>query len=227
VLDEPTVFSLDDDYDIGACTGSRHGGTTGPGDPEEACWAAMCRTVGLPIDDLPWVTGALDQVRTRFYLNSGVFAYRTTTGFGDLFFDYTDRVLEQRIASDKTGIALVEQSVFGLAILRGGLRFRLWSDLYNYSVVPTLRQFVVPERLRAAKLLHYHRSMDRQHWDAFVDLIRRELPALAPWLNECGPIAYRYDGPLMRRLLRRPLQLTRNLRRRWYERTAQRRWNGA
>ena len=217
VIDEPFKFRLPDDVDIGACALSRHGGTTGPGDTNEPWWRAMCEAVDLSVDDLPWITTWMDEQRVRLYFNAGIFAYRRSSKFLETFEDCVCRILDARISSQKDGILFVDQAALGLAVVRLGLHYQAWPQLYNFNVGHGIEKYYQSDLMREARVLHYHNYMKSEAWPRFMQVLKQDRPAVAEWLAPLGPV----DEPRIRRpydMLRSAFKAYRRFRTTWFER---------
>src|SRR6185503_15243820 len=55
-------------------------GSTGPGDPYEPYWEALCALAGVGVDALPWVRATVDGARVRATHNGGFVAARREQG---------------------------------------------------------------------------------------------------------------------------------------------------
>lgn len=222
LLNEAPGFRLPEGDEFGACAASSHGGTTGPNDPNEAWWAAMCKAVGLSLDDLPWVTTLIDRKRVRLYFNSGVFAYRRGSRLQREFHDCIERILDAGIISRRTGVTFVEQSSLSLAVIRLGLTYRAWPEPYNFNVGHGLERYYRPEGMREAHVLHYHNYMRPDAWPRLLTMLSETRPPVAQWLSSYGPIHEpRLGRP--RDVMRSMFKAYRKLRTAWYERARARR----
>ena len=218
---EPDAMLLDNETDIAACPASRHGGTTGPGDPNEASWRAMAEAVGLSLDALPWVNTEQDAQRVRFYFNAGVFAYRKGRGFLESYLRCVERVLDARVSEHSGRVGLLEQAAFSLSILKAGLRYERWSDQYNYSIGRGLERYYQPTHMQRAAIVHYHTYMSPTDWPQLLALLREDQPRLHGWLSAQGPIIERrFATPSD--CLRTAFKLGRCVRRSWFARRCQR-----
>ncbi len=222
-MEEPHGFRLPDQMAFGACPASRQGGTTGPGDPNERWWAMMCEEVGLSLEDLPWVMTVIDEQRVRLYFNAGVFAYRRSSGLLQTYDSCTRQILKARIASQQTGILFVDQVALPLAVAKLGLRYQAWPERYNFNVGHGLDKFYRGERMREARILHYHNYMKGEEWPRLLRMLENDRPAVAQWLAPYGPIhEKRIGGP--RDLMRTAFKAYRKVRTTWYERARGRRY---
>lgn len=217
MLGEPPRLRLSENIDLGVCAVSRHGGTTGPSDANEAWWAAMCKAAGLSLDDLPWVTTLLDQYRVRLYFNSGVFAYRRRSGLLRAYEECVRRILDAHISSHRNGIGFVEQSALSLAAVRAGLRYELWPHPYNFNIGHGIEQFYRPEEMREAHILHYHNYMRADAWHRMLKLLQEDRTDVADWLRPLGPVdERRMRGP--NDMLRSAFKVYRKVCMKWHER---------
>jgi hypothetical protein len=222
IADEPQKLILDDHTDIAVSASSSHGGTTGPDDVGDRLWLEMSRAVGLSLDSLPWVTTELDKKRIRFYVGGGMFSYRRATRFSHEYKACLHAILAARLRCHHWGIFLLEQAAFGMAIIRKKLRYKLLPDLYNFHLGPGLEGFYSPDKMRRARILHYHKSMDPSYWPTFIKFLEQDRPELLPLVNRFDPIQYAHFDRIRNSITYRNmfycfLKLTRKLRRMWYE----------
>jgi hypothetical protein len=197
VLGEPDALELGDGEDFAFVAGSKHGGTTGPDDPGEPLWRALCEATGLALDDLPWIHNEMDDETVRFYFNVGAFAVRRDAGLGRVFRQTLLAILDAHIRCHEWGLGLIEQAAVGLAVLRAGLRWRQRPYIYNYHVGPGIPElYHKPELMQHVRLLHHHRAMRPDYWPKLLELLREHHPKLHDWLAPQGPILYgpRIDG---------------------------------
>jgi hypothetical protein len=190
VLGEPSQLLLAHDEDFAACAPDRTIGTTGPGDPFEPFWREVCRTVGLTPDDLPWIVTEQESIRIRLYWNSGVFVYRRSTEFSQFHLDTTLKVMDARISSASAGNYFTQHTL-GLAMVLKGLRWRALPHSHNFTP-PTLESYQDPaglQRVKAAKILHYHDSMWPPKWGQFNSMMAASHPEVAAWLSKKPPMA--------------------------------------
>jgi hypothetical protein len=191
VVSEPADVLLKPGEDFTACPTEKNVATTGPDDPYNGYWLAMCEAVGIAIDDIPYVTEFRSQQRIRMYFNSGVFTYRPETGLAEAYRQATERLMDARIQLPKDKIFYHEQSAVGLAAVKNKLRIRMLSESCNYHLGSMTLEHVVPEKFRSASILHYHRSMQPDRWKQFLPLIQTNDPAVGAWLAPQGPLQYR------------------------------------
>ncbi len=193
---EPADFLLPPDVDFTACPTERNIATTGPDDRFYPFWQAMCGAVGLTVEDLPWVTEQRTGLRVRAYFNAGVFAYRRASGYAAKYMEACLRLMVARIALDTDGIYYHEQTAAGLAMMTASCRWHTLAETHNYEVSKNLLHVVTPEKLAAARVVHYHQSMRPDYWQGFLDLLRPAHPAVADWLGATyGPLQYRLPLP--------------------------------
>lgn len=189
ITGEPDLLQLNEGEDFLACTPDQIGGTTGPEDPIEPYWKEACKAAGVSLEDLPWVTTEMEGVRIRLYWNGGVFAFRRSTGFAEQYLQTTLQVLESNIISQLCGIFFHEQIAMGLAVAKLGLSWRALPHSYNYATgSDNTALWDIPEKLKVAKILHYHDSMWPEFWPEFLKSLREPQPEVAKWLDSLGPM---------------------------------------
>ncbi len=189
VVGEPAEFLLAADEDFAACPTEKNVATTGPDDPYHSYWVAMCRALGMSVEDLPWVTEFREKNRIRAYFNGGVICYRPASGYAAAYQDACEKIMDARIVLPKDSIFYHEQAAVGLAAFIAGLRWRVLADSHNYHFGSKTLQFVDPEQFRKAKVLHYHRSMRTENWPKFLKFFDQDYPQVRAWLDPWGPLA--------------------------------------
>jgi hypothetical protein len=70
--------------------------STGPSDPNDRYWRALCGLVGVDLDDLPLVTSTVDRVRVRASYNGGFVVARREHGL----FAVTEEVFRRGVEAD-------------------------------------------------------------------------------------------------------------------------------
>lgn len=189
IVGEPDKLLLNEGEDFLACTPDQMGGTTGPEDPTEGYWKELCNSVGIDIEDLPWVRTEMEGARIRLYWNGGVFVYRRSTGFAEQYLQATLQALESQLVSQQCGIFFHEQIAMALAVAKMGIPWRALPHSHNYatgSLDPA--QWNIKEKIKAAKILHYHDSMWPSFWPEFIKSLQDTHPSVADWLNSIGPL---------------------------------------
>src|SRR5262245_52320338 len=206
---EPSELTPGPAEDIAACSSDNAGGTTGPGDKCEPFWREACAAVGVDMDSLPWVTTEREGERIRLYWNSGVFVFRTGTGLAAEHDRCTTRLLDARLGSAVTGVFFTEQYGLSLAAARLGLRRRQLPHSHNYEMGSSIHeQWYREEKLRAARIVHYHDGMWPGFWPTFVSCLRETHPAVAAWLEPLGPLGN--EAPVVYRAVTKLLKKRRS-----------------
>ena len=215
MLGEPMELLLGDDEDFAACAPDDGiVGTTGPGSRYEDSWRAICRVLGLSLDDLPWVTTCLDAKRIRLYWNSGVFAFRRGLSFGTSYLQACCDVLDAGGGFPNNGEHNLDQVVLGLVMLKLRMRWRALSGSHNYAMASYLPEQYEPSRFADAAILHYHDSMGPHFFEQFLARIAQVHPEQLEWLRGSGPLVN--PAPLRWRLTSQALRVARGLPRRAY-----------
>ncbi|HEY9642054.1 MAG TPA: hypothetical protein V6C57_16320 [Coleofasciculaceae cyanobacterium] len=201
VVGEPDGLTLAGDESFLACTADAIGATQGQGDPLEPYWQAIADTLGLDLEQLPWVTTAEEQLRVRFYFNAGLFVYRRETAFAKCYLDHCSQILDARLSSKLCGFFFTDQIALGLTAAKLGLPWRSLPYSYNYSLCSQIYpQWYDPQKMRNAKIIHYHDGMWNPFWSTFLRCMQDTHPQVADWLAAQGalsnkaPYAYRLLG---------------------------------
>lgn len=207
IVGEPDKLVLNPGEDFLACTTDKMGGTTGAEDSTEPYWKELCHVVGIDIEDLPWVMTEMEGERVRLYWNGGVFAFRRSTGFAEQYLQATVKALESQINSRVCGIFFHEQISMALAVAKMGIPWRALPFSHNYEMSSDLHdQWYNEEKLKAARIVHYHDSMWSEFWPTFLQCIRATHPPVADWLETLGPmknetaVQWRVTNELLKRL---------------------------
>jgi hypothetical protein len=118
-----------------------------------------------------------------------------------------NQVMTDRFAVPQTGYYLHEQAILGYVLAKKKLRWRGLSQAYNYRCGMRGLASVVPEELRAAKILHYHRAMNPEHWETFLKFLSTDNAPVSEWLTKTGwpvgsrtPIFCKAINKILRRL---------------------------
>ncbi len=212
VVAEPRELLLEPAVDFVAKPEAGSIETAGEGDSYEPLWAAFAAALGVELSILPWVELPETRRIVRYYVNSGVFAYRRDTRLAESYFDNAVQLLDARIACRRSGIHWIEQAALGLTVAQRGLR---WSPLaagYNFSLTAWGRGFESLEAPTDTCVLHYHNSMQAHSKAAFLSWLSDRFPEVHDWLRHERPS----PGSALphRRLESRMLRLLRSYRRR-------------
>jgi hypothetical protein len=218
VVKEPTELLLDAQTDFAAVAVEKSVGSSGPADPFEPYWQAMADSIGVPLDDIGWVTTERGQRPIRLYFNSGIMAFRRGTGFVQEYIRAFNQVMNDRFAVPQTGYYLHEQAILGFVLAKKNLRWRGLSQAYNYRCGMRGLASVVPEDLRAARILHYHRAMNPEHWEAFLKFLAADNAPVSQWLRETAwPVGTR--TPLLCKAINNVLRKLRGQKAKTYRRS--------
>jgi hypothetical protein len=193
IVGEPEDLILEDDIDFAACATFKDIATSGPGDEFEPYWQAICQTLGIDIETLPWVLAQAEDLQIRLLWNSGMFVYRRNSNFGQHYLDICLHLLDSRLVPNTSGlfaIGMNEMIAVGLAMVKQNLPWKALSMSYNFSVNYRIKQpkWFDVNLFSKAKIIHYHDSMLPQHWDKFLTSMQYCHPEVAEWLSQSGPM---------------------------------------
>jgi hypothetical protein len=188
VLAEPGELFLDPEIDFAARPESGSIESHGHGDEYDALWKGFAQVLGMDLDNLPWLTSLPTGQRTRFYFNSGVFAYRRATGLGGQYLATTRALLDGRISCSRSGVHWIEQAALALAAARLELRWRKLAPGYNVGLHGWGKGFRSPPEDPELRVLHYHNAMEKPTWADFRSWAGRRSPEMGEWLGDKGPI---------------------------------------
>jgi hypothetical protein len=195
-LGEPSHLTLQPGEDFLACASDKNIGTAGVGDPFDPFWRAIGQSVGINIDDLPWVTTEQEQKQIRLYWNGGILVYRRSTGYAKDYLRMCEQMLDAHILDHNsfakgTGAFAHEQIAVGLSMFRMGLAWRALPYSHDYIMSSrSHHELYRDEDLRSAKITHYHDSMWHWFWDEFVQCLQNTHPEVADWLAPLGSLTH-------------------------------------
>jgi hypothetical protein len=195
-LGEPTELTLQPEEDFLACASDKNIGTAGKDDPFDPFWRAIGETVGIDIDDLPWVTTEQEQQAIRLYWNGGILVYRRATGYAKDYLRMCEQMLDAQILDHNsfakgTGAFAHEQIAVGLSMFRMGLKWRALP--YSHDYIMSSRSHAELYRqadLQTAKITHYHDSMWHWFWPEFIQCLQNTHPEVAAWLSPLGALSH-------------------------------------
>ena len=180
-------------------------GTTGKGAAHDRVWGGACAACGIALDELPWIRPRDGGEPIRLYWNSGVWAYRRSTGLGADYLKVATLLLDAGISFSRFGEHWLEQMSLGLAGHRLKLRSRSLPLALNYTVSESLLDDTNShETLSSARLIHYHDSMSPATWHVFLAKLLAAHPGKFDWLERLGPVTNpasrsgRFSGELLR-----------------------------
>ena len=206
---EPNQLVLQAGESLLACTTDKIGATTGSSDPLEPYWQAICKSLDLDIEALPWVTTEIERARIRYYFNSGVFVYRRATAFAKMYLENCIHILDARISSKECGFFFMDQIAMGLTAAKLNLPWRSLTHSHNYTISPKMHTIWYKEDdLRQARIVHYHDAMWLPFWTTFLQCIQDTHPNVTQWLHSLGPMEN--EAPEHYRLLSRILKYYRS-----------------
>jgi lipopolysaccharide biosynthesis glycosyltransferase len=208
ILGAPDQLILNEAEDFLACAPDKNIGTTGQKDRFEPYWQEVCNYVGIDIEDLPWIRTEQEGARIRLYWNSGVFAYRRSTGFSDHYLQTCIQLFGSRIASLESSIFFNDQIALGLTMVKMGISWRALPYSHNYTMgSKTHKDWYSEDQLKAARIVHYHDAMWPHFWSEFINCLRVTHPQVADWLSSIGPM--KNEAPFYCRSMSKILQYSR------------------
>ena len=205
ILGEPEQLILNEREDFVACASDKNIGSAGDEDPHDAFWREIYAILGLKIETVPWIVTEREGKKIRLYWNSGVFAYRRSLGFAKNYLQACFDILNTGIANHQSSIFFHDQVALGLAMIKGGLRWRALPYSYNYGMSSKIHnQWYCEEQLRAAKIVHYHDAMWPWFWQTFIDCLSKTHPPVAEWVSCLGPM--KNEAPIHWRVMNKLLK---------------------
>lgn len=172
-------------------------GSTGEDDPHDPFWARVCAEFGVDFDRMPRCCTYDDQP-IRYYLNSGLFAYRRACSLGRDFDHDCARFLESGVSRCHTEVHFGEQATLGITVLRRRLARRTLSHDGNYHTTLITPWMMDAARMRAAAVLHYHDCMGPHTWNLMMQALQRAHPRVFEWIRDKPPLTNRHGTPYHR-----------------------------
>ena len=200
VVGEPSELDLSPGEDFAAmpCSTRHDIGSTGSGE-HEPFWSALCRTAGLPLEDLPWIPCQAGEEGTmRMYWQAGAFVYRRETRLGASQLETSLRLISGRVASRFSGVYFHEQTALGIAVAKRSLRWRSLAGSHNFAVNKIRAADIDPAGFADARIVHYFGSLWSDFFPAFLDIAAVHRPDVADFVRERGPL--RDQRPMLARL---------------------------
>lgn len=205
ILGEPEQLILNEGEDFVACASDKNIGSAGTEDPQDAFWREIYAILGLNIENAPWIVTEREGKNIRLYWNSGVFAYRRSVGFAKNYLKVCLDILNASIANHESSIFFHDQVALGLAMIKGDLKWRALPHAYNYGMSSKIHnQWYCEEKLRAAKVVHYHDAMWPWFWHTFIDCLSETHPPVAEWVSSLGSM--RNEAPIQWRAINKLLK---------------------
>jgi hypothetical protein len=190
VVGEPSELQLSRNEDFAAmpCSTRHDIGSTGA-DEHEPFWGALCRTAGLPLEDLPWIPcQANEEGSMRMYWQAGAFVYRRGTRLGASQLETSLRLISGRVASRFSGVYFHEQTALGIAVAKRSLRWRSLAGNHNFAVNKIRATDIDPAGFADARIVHYFGSLWDDFCPNFVELAAIHRPDVAEFVRERGPL---------------------------------------
>ncbi|MBW4618442.1 MAG: hypothetical protein KME17_03520 [Cyanosarcina radialis HA8281-LM2] len=190
ILGEPDRL-LPESEDFLACPVSKSIATTGATDPQNPFWQEVARTVGIEnIEEIPWITTAQEGERIRLYWNSGVFVYRRSTQLAKKYLQVCLQLLDARISNRQANIFFTDQVALALTVVKSGISWGCLPYSHNYGWgTKSYAHWHDEEKLRTAKIFHYHDAMWPDFWPITLKCLCETHPPVAEWLSSLGPLA--------------------------------------
>lgn len=189
ILGAPDKLIFNEGEDFLACAPDKNIGTTGPESPFEPYWQEVCNCIGIDIEALPWIRTEQEGEAIRLYWNSGVFAYRRSTGFAEHYLQTCIQLFNSRIASQESGFFFNDQIALGLTMVKTEIPWRALPYSHNYAMgSKTHKDWYSEDQLKSARIIHYHDAMWPHFWPEFIKCLRNTHPQAADWLSSIGPM---------------------------------------
>jgi hypothetical protein len=184
----PEELDRHHDKDMLACVEDQGPVSTGPDSELDSFWERLSGLIGVPFDQLPWVTAPATGHKIRIYFNSGLYRYRVGTDFEDLNLKTCEALLDSRLVpKNDPSIFLYEQISLGLTVARMRMNFLELEPGYNFHTEPSYEKFCPISRYKDATLFHYHRGLRTDYRPKLIAQLRAVYPELADLVESHGP----------------------------------------
>jgi hypothetical protein len=120
----------------------------------------------------------------RLYWNAGIFCYRRSTGYAQVYRDYCLRLLDAKFAHKTKKLFYVEQVAMALAGAK--LRWRKLPRSHNFTMEAWSQRQFCGEELREARVIHYHDFFADKNWPRFVEILQTARPDVAKFIQQGG-----------------------------------------
>lgn len=147
-----------------------------------------CDAVGVSWWDIPYLPASDTFRAQRMHLNSGVYAFRSGTGFATTYASHVGALIERGVALQGGNYYFNDQSALMLTAVGRRLRFRELSMVDHHMVFPAQIDLAGSPSIEDSHLIHYSSSMSPANWPRLMERFRRERPEHYEWLHEHGPI---------------------------------------
>ncbi|MDY6936876.1 MAG: hypothetical protein SWY16_04345 [Cyanobacteriota bacterium] len=168
---EPTEFLLSSEVDVALRpVDSKHIGSTGEGDTEEAYWQKLYDL--FKVDREIWVETTVEKERIRGYWNSGIIAAKKASGLFSNWLKNFEIAMENQLIPE-AGMFHLDQLTLAATIAAMNLEVLTLSPTYNY---PLHKQSQLNEGDRIETFdkivsIHYHWMFKGEDWrDALANL---------------------------------------------------------
>lgn len=179
-------------------------------------WTELTKLFNCDYSNIPQLMIDHRQLLIRMYFNSGVFVWRRSSNFAELYFEYFKTLLHSRLAQHDGEFFTADQVILTPIILRNSLR---WMHL-GYKCHHMTFQFqidgtVASPSMDNSALIHYSRSLDEKFRVKFLKRLELETPklyafVLADLANEKRNANERV-GLVFRKVLARVLRIFRGV----------------
>ena len=184
----PEELDRHHDSEMLGCVEEQGPVSTGPESPCDSFWEKLSAIIGVPFDQLPWVTAPISRKKLRIYFNSGLYRYRTGTDFEALNLKTIEDLLDARVVpKDDPSIFLHEQISLGLTVARMGLKYHELELGYNFHTEPQYEPMYPVSAYKDATLFHYHRGLRGEYRPKLIEQLRADFPELAEMVESHGP----------------------------------------
>ena len=220
VAAEPTGLLLDENEDLGA-RGEYLVPALYEGAPQqEPYWRAVCDVVGIRLEDLDFIDMDEPPVRMRRYFNAGIYVWRRGLGFPEEYIADFNKMMQSRLCLADGNIHLTDQVLLGVVATRLRMRCKHLGFRDHHMTFPGQIDGASASRpMNDSSLIHYSKSMAEPHRPAFLRRLESELPHVYRLVVE---EPQRSAPTRSQRLAEIFYRGGRNLRLRWFEKTARR-----
>ena len=155
-----------------------------------AYWARVFALCGAAAENGPYVDLDFPPTRMKPYFNSGVMAWRRSSGFAETYARNFYRIVGARIAARGVGPWFADQAAIPPSLSSLGLKWDML-DLPDHLMLFSfhLQDPAFRTALSTANLVHYSKSRDMPFKEDFDRLILDHAPQIAPLFHQAGDVA--------------------------------------
>jgi lipopolysaccharide biosynthesis glycosyltransferase len=206
-LGEPSeLFIGSSNFQFAACCSDKNIGTATDDDEYAPYFKACSAALGIDYESLPYIVTKTEKVPIRFYWNSGVFSFDSSTGLAETYDEFTKALVRKRIGSRSCNLFMTDQVALGLAAHQLKLNYLELSLSHNFNIQPDDLDQINSADLDI-RLLHYHGSLWPNSYVRFCQALEKRNLSASLMVKKNGPLCN--DLPFTSRIARKILEVYR------------------